>query len=93
DACGTVLQAYWVEYTLASDNSATTGVNTGPAEPASSLQGPNLSVTFVGTRVAFAPQYGGIPLEQIDLLKGSDGQASVNVHRHEVISQEPARPS
>jgi len=100
DACGTVLQAYWVEYTLASDNSATTGVNTGPEEPASSLQGPELSVTFVGTRIAFAPQYGAIPLEQVDLLNGSDGQStvtgqpvSVKVQRHEVISQEPARPS
>ena len=93
DACGTVLQAYWVEYTIASDNSATTGVNTGPEEPASSLQGPGLKVTFVGTRIAFAPQYGGIPLEQVDLLSGSDGQATVKVTRHEVISQEPARPS
>jgi hypothetical protein len=94
DACGTVLQAYWVEYTIASDNSATTGVNTGPQEPPSSLRGTDLNVTFVGTRVAFAPQYGGIPLEQLDLLQGSDGTAkNVRVRRHEVISQQPARPS
>ena len=98
DACGTVLQAFWVEYTLAADNSATTGVNTGSAEPPSSLRGPDLDVTFVGTRVAFAPQYGGIPLEQTDLLKGSDGpttmeQRAVDVHRHEVISEAPVRPS
>ena len=93
DACGTVLQAYWVEYTLAADNSSTTGVNTGSAEPVSSLQGAGLNVTFVGTRVAFAPQYGGIPLEQTDLLKGSDGATKVAVHRHEVITQEPVRPS
>jgi len=93
DACGTVLQAYWVEYTLASDNSTTTGVDTGPEEPPSSLRGTDLDVTFVGTRVAFAPQYGGIPLEQTDLLKGTDGAASVAVHRHEIISQGPGRPS
>jgi hypothetical protein len=93
DACGTVLQAYWVEYTLASDNSTTAGVNTGPEEPPSSLRGADLNVTFVGTRVAFAPQYGGIPLEQIDLLKGTDGSATVRVNRHEVISQAPVRPS
>jgi hypothetical protein len=93
DACGTVLQAYWVEYTLASDNSTTTGVNTGPDEPPSSLRGADLNVMFVGTRVAFAPQYGGIPVEQLDLLQGSDGSATVKVRRHEVISQEPARAS
>ena len=93
DACGTVLQAYWVEYTLAADNSTTTGVNTGAAEPPSSLRGADLDVTFVGTRVAFAPQYGGIPLEQLDLLQGTDGSAKVKVSRHEVISQEPVRPS
>ena len=90
DACGTVLQAYWVEYTLAPDNSAGTGVNTGSAEPASSLQGNNINVAFVGTRVAFATQYGGIPLEQIDVLKGSDG-VPVDISRHEVITQAPAR--
>ena len=95
DACGTVLQAYWVEYTIASDNSSTTGVNTGPGEPPSSLRGTDLDVTFVGTRVAFAPQYGGIPLEQTDLLKGTDGpkKVAVEVHRHEVISEGPVRPS
>ena len=92
DACGTVLQAYWVEYTIASDNSATTGVNTGPAEPPSSLRAPDLNVTFVGTRVAFAPQYGGIPLEQTDRLNGTDGSADVDVRRHEVISAGPVRP-
>ena len=92
DACGTVLQAYWVEFTIAADNSATTGVNTGTAEPPSSLQGPNLNVAFVGTRVAFATQYGGIPLEQFDVLKGTDGEA-VNISRHEVITQGPARPA
>jgi hypothetical protein len=57
------------------------------------LRGADLNVTFVGTRVAFAPQYGGIPLEQIDLLKGTDGSATVRVNRHEVISQAPVRPS
>jgi len=95
DACGTVLQAYWVEYTLASDNSSTTGVNTGTAEPPSSLRGTDLNVTFVGTRVAFAPQYGGIPLEQLDLLQGTDGPTNLKVKlsRHEVISQGPVRPS
>src|SRR3954452_4054002 len=95
DACGTVLQAYWVEYTLASDNSSTTGVNTGPGEPPSSLRGTDLDVTFVGTRVAFAPQYGGIPLEQIDLLKGTDGpnKVAVDVHRREVTSEGQVRPS
>ena len=90
DACGTVLQAYWVEYTIAPDNSAGAGVNTGSAEPPSSLQGPSLNVAFVGTRVAFATQYGGIPLEQIDVLKGSDGVA-VDISRHEAITQAPAR--
>jgi hypothetical protein len=90
-----VLQAYWVEYTLASDNSSTTGVNTGTAEPPSSLHGTDLNVTFVGTRVAFAPQYGGIPLEQLDLLQGTDGPTNLKVKlsRHEVISQGPVRPS
>jgi hypothetical protein len=93
DACGTVLQAYWVQYTIAADNSSTTGVNTGGAEPPSSLQGPDLNVAFVGTRVAFATQYGGIPLEQVDLLKGTDGSAAVDVNRHEVISEGPPRPA
>jgi hypothetical protein len=92
DACGTVLQASWVEYTIASDNSAGTGVNTGSAEPPSSLQGTGINVAFVGTRVAFATQYGGIPLEQMDVLKGSDGVA-VDIARHEVITQGPARPA
>ena len=92
DACGTVLQAYWVEYTIAPDNSAGTGVNTGMAEPPSSLRGAGLNVAFVGTRVAFATQYGGIPLEQIDVLNGTDGVA-VNISRHEVITQSPARPA
>ena len=90
DACGTVLQAYWVEYTIAPDNAAGTGVGTGSAEPPSSLQGTGLNVAFVGTRVAFATQYGGIPLEQIDVLKGTDGVA-VDISRHEVITQAPAR--
>jgi hypothetical protein len=91
DACGTVLQAYWVEYTIAPDNSKTTGVDTGTAEPPSSLRGAGLDVAFVGTRVAFATQYGGIPLEQVDLLKGTDG-VPVDIRRHEVITQGPARP-
>jgi hypothetical protein len=93
DACGTVLQAYWVEYTIAADNSKTTGVNTGTAEPPSSLRGADLDVTFVGTRVAFATQYGGIPLEQIDVLTGTDGSRAVEVHRHEVIVESPVRPA
>ena len=92
DACGTVLQAYWVEFTIAADNSAGAGVNTGSAEPPSSLQGTNLNVVFVGTRVAFATQYGGIPLEQLDVLKGTDG-VTVDISRHEVITQGPARPA
>jgi hypothetical protein len=93
DACGTVLQAYWVEYTIASDNSAGTGVDTGSAEPSSSLQGPpSLNVEFVGTQVAFATQYGGIPLEQIDKLNGTDG-VPVDIARHEVITQGPIRPT
>lgn len=92
DACGTVVQAAWVEYTIASDNSSTTGVNTGPGEPPSSLSGPNLDVEFVGTRIAFAPQYGGIPLEQADRLTGADGGAAVDIVRHEVTTQAPPRP-
>ena len=93
DACGTVLQAYWVEYTIATNNSAGTGVNTSSAEPASSLKGTNLDVVFVGTRVAFATQYGGIPLEQLDVLKGTDGGVDLNISRHEVITQGPAKPA
>ena len=89
DACGTVLNAYWVEYTIAA-GSSTTGVGTDPAEPPSSLQGPGLNVAFVGTRIAFATQYGGIPLEQVDVLKGTDGVA-VDVQRHEVVTQSPQR--
>jgi len=93
DACGTVLQAYWVEYTIAADNSSTTGVNTGGVEPPSSLEGTDLDVVFVGTQVAFATQYGGIPLEQLDRLNGTDGSAAVDVSRHEVISEGPTRPA
>ena len=89
DACGTVLTAYWVEYTIAADSSKTTGVDTSPAEPPSSLQGTDLDVLFVGTRVAFATQYGGIPLEQVDLLHGTDGGVSVRVQRDEVIREPP----
>jgi hypothetical protein len=90
DACGTVLQAYWVEYTIAPDNG--TAVTTGGVEPASSLRGRDLNVTFIGTRVAFATQYGGIPLEQTDRLRGADGSAQVDITRYETISQAPALP-
>lgn len=93
DACGTVLQAYWVEYTIAPADSAATGVSTGQAEPPSSLKGTDLDVAFVGTQVAFATQYGGIPLEQVDILKGTDGSVAVDVQRHEVITQGPVRPA
>lgn len=93
DACGNVLQAYWVEYTIASDNSSTTGVSTGGAEPPSSLRGSDLDVEFVGTQVAFATQYGGIPLEQLDRVRGTDGGLAVDVTRHEVIAQAPPRSS
>ena len=90
DACGSVLQAYWVQYTLAPDNSGTTGVSTAGEEPGSSLQSPTISMSFVGTQVAFATQYGGIPLEQRDILIGSDGNAQVKIDRHESIIQTPA---
>ena len=90
DACGSVLQAYWVQYTVAADNSATTGVSTASEEPPSSLQGRDIGVAFVGTQVAFATQYGGIPLEQRDLLSGPDGVAQISIDRHESIMQAPA---
>lgn len=88
DACGTVLQAYWVEYTLASNNS-TTGVNPGGRVPSSALYGRDINVTFIGTRVAFATQYGGIPLEQTDRLRGTDGKTPIDITRYETISQAP----
>jgi len=90
DACGSVLQAYWVQYTVAANNASTTGVNTSSEEPPSSLQGRDIGVAFVGTQVAFATQYGGLPLEQHDVLSGSDGVAQVAIDRHESIMQTPA---
>ena len=87
-----MLQAYWVEYTIATDSSGT-GVNTGGVQPGSSLYGNDINVEFFGTRIAFATQYGGIPLEQTDRLRGPDGGLHVDITRYETISQAPARPA
>ena len=88
DACGQVLDAYWVEYTV-----DTTPLNdaAGNPEPPSQLSGADLQMQFVGSRVAFGPQYGGLPIEELYTLKGTDKDATVSLSRHAVYSAEPVR--
>ncbi|MBK5305461.1 MAG: hypothetical protein JJD92_02100 [Frankiaceae bacterium] len=88
DACGQVLDAYWVEYTV-----DTTPANdaVGNQEPPSQLSGPDLLMQFVGSKVAFGPQYGGLPVEELYTLKGTDKDTTVDIRRHAVYSTEPAR--
>jgi hypothetical protein len=86
DACGTPLDAWWVEYTV---DTTPIAAQTSGSEPPSELSGPNLSVRFVGSRVAFAPQYGGIPLEELFVLDGTDNGSTLKIRRHAIISIEP----
>jgi hypothetical protein len=91
DACGTVLDAWWVEYTV-----NTTPYNQDPStsssQPSSEIKGSDLDVLFVGTRMAFGTQYGGFPLEEVDVIKGSDGQSTVDIRKHATITRPPAMP-
>jgi hypothetical protein len=86
DACGTVLDAYWVEYTV---DTTPIADQTKNSEPPSEISGPMLSVQFVGSKVAFGPQYGGLPLEESYVLAGTDNGSNLKITRHSVISVEP----
>ncbi len=87
DACGTVLDATWVEYTV--DTTPLTGA-TADEEPPSSIVGGGLGIQFVGTRLAFANQYGGLPIHEVVRLVGVDGADTVDITREAVILSEPA---
>jgi len=87
DACGTVLDATWVEYTI--DTTPLTGA-TADEEPPSSIVGGGLDLEFVGTKLAFANQYGGLPIHEVVRLVGSDGADKVEITREAVILSEPA---
>jgi hypothetical protein len=88
DACGQVLDAYWVEYTV---DTTPLSSGTGNPEPPSQLSGPDLQMQFVGSRVAFANQFGGLPVEEFYTLKGTDKDTTVSISRHAVYSSEPVR--
>jgi hypothetical protein len=89
DACGTVLDAFWVEYTIDTTPIADAVANN---EPPSQREGPELLVKFVGSQVAFATQFGGIPIEEIYKLDGTDKTETLQITRHSVYSREPALP-
>ena len=86
DACGTILDGYWVEYTV-----DTTPVNdaAGNPEPPSEITGSDINIQFVGSRVAFGTQFGGIPIEELYTLKGTDRSYTVDITRHSVYSAQP----
>jgi hypothetical protein len=86
DACGVILDAFWVEYTVDTTPIADQTKNN---EPPSEISGPNLSIQFVGSRVAFGPQYGGLPLEEFYVLGGTDNGSTVKISRHSIMSVEP----
>ncbi len=86
DACGTVLDATWVEYTI--DTTPLTGA-TAQEEPPSSIRGSGVDLQFVGTKVSFANQYGGLPLHEVVRLVGTDGGNQVDITREAVIRSEP----
>lgn len=88
DACGTLLDAWWVEYTV--DTTPLAAQVPPGTEPPSQITGAGLSVRFVGSRVAFGTEYGAIPLEELYLLAGTDGGTTVAIRRHAVLSVEPA---
>lgn len=87
DACGSVLDATWVEYTV--DTTPVTGA-TADQEPPSSIVGGGLNLEFVGTRVSFANQYGGIPIHEVIRVVGTDGPDRVDITREAIIRSEPA---
>ena len=86
DACGTPLDAWWVEYTV--DTTPLADPTKG-SEPPSELDGPSLAMQFVGSRVAFGTQYGGLPLEDLYVLKGTDSGTNVSIVRHSIIDSQP----
>lgn len=88
DACGTVLDGYWVDYTV--DTTPLAPQVPAGTEPPSQITGPELSVRFVGSRVAFGTQYGGLPLEELYVLAGTDAGTTVAIRRHAVLAVEPA---
>lgn len=80
DACGTVLEAYWVSYTVDT---------TFPETSTTRLFGSDIDLEFAGTRVAFGTQYGGIPLQEIVTIRGSDAGTTVAIDRTSTIMSEP----
>lgn len=88
DACGTLLDAWWVEYTV--DTTPVAPQVPAGTEPPSQITGADLAVRFVGSRVAFGSEYGGIPLEELYVLAGTDAGTTVAIRRHAVTSVEPA---
>lgn len=86
DACGTVLDAYWVEFTV---NTAPLDPSTQSSEPPSQISGPTIGIVFVGSKLAFGTAYGGFPIEEFYRLKGTDGGDTVDITRHAAISSEP----
>jgi hypothetical protein len=86
DACGTVLDAYWVQYTV---DTTPIADQTANQEPPSEIRNASLAMQFVGSQVAFGTQYGGLPIEELYRLKGSDGGATVDITRHTIYSTQP----
>jgi hypothetical protein len=86
DACGTVVDAWWVQYTV---NTMPVSDQTKGSEPPSQMTGDGLSLSFVGSQVAFGPQFGAIPVEETYVLKGTDGSDTVSLTRHMRYSEQP----
>ncbi|MGH2808316.1 MAG: hypothetical protein ACRDKT_13685 [Actinomycetota bacterium] len=80
DACGTVLEGYWVSYTVDT---------TVPQTSTTRLFGSDIDLEFAGSRVVFGTQYGGIPLQEIVTIRGSDAGTTVTIRRTSTISSEP----
>jgi hypothetical protein len=90
DACGTLLDGWWVEYTI---DTTPLAEQVGNSEPPSQIQGPDILVKFAGSRVVFAPQFGGIPIEEIHHLEGTDKSDNLTIDRRAVYLREPALPA
>ena len=89
DACGTLLDGWWVEYTV---DTTPIADQVGSSEPPSQIQGPDILVRFVGSQVVFAPQFGGIPIQERYRLEGTDRADSLKISRDAIFSREPALP-
>jgi hypothetical protein len=87
-ACGNLIQGWWVQYTV---DTVPAAAQTAALEPPSELYGTTIDENFSGTDIAFGSEYGGIPLEEIDTVNGTDGSDRITIVRRDVITAVPAQ--